>query len=129
MLKRINVGAMVFSFYVLPMYLGPIFQFPVNIFICANITNEAFNLKLKAFEEALGYKLLRYSTIALTYYIWLPSSGGLRREILEATGLSEQTHPLIFAALYDYHTSFCLSFLSLGLIITLLTWRQRNLRF
>lgn len=86
--KRIVVGLMVLATYVSPMYLGPCFLFPVNIYICTEITNEAFNLKMKPFEETPAYKLLRYLTIALTYYIWLPFIGGLRREILENSGLS-----------------------------------------
>ena len=128
-LKRIIVGAMVYAMTSLPFYLGPCALFIVQLYVMMQIASEAYNLKSKPFEEANSYKLLWYITLVLTNYILLPTVGGLRRQIMEKSGFSSDFYPMTFALLYDYHGILTSIFLSFALIILVLSWRERNLRF
>lgn len=73
--------------------------------------------------------MMKHTLIFLAFFAFSPNAGPMERSIVEASGMSAKTHPIIFAIFYDYHLIICMVLSLILFILSLFSWRERNLRF
>ena len=129
MRKRIVVGCMVLAWCVTPIFIHPtaiiIQVFHLYYIIC----NEGFHLAQKEFETTWVYQTLKRTFIILVFFAISTKCGPFDRKIIENSGFSPKTHPIMFAILFDYHILICFIGTLFLFILSMNLWRRRNLRF
>jgi len=110
--KRFFVGMFVLAAYVLSLYMGTLYE---CLFIGILVWFMHFELKslnrnLDKDERLITSDYLEVAIWCYFNYFCLPR-GFLRRHMLEESGVTAKTHPLVFALLYEHH----------GLIVTFFT--------
>ena len=130
MRKRLVVGFFVLAWYVFPMYVHPIVMCMVTLHIIITMQRESFQIKPKDFERTISYRVLRYAIQFLAFFILMPTIGPLERSIVEASGMTAEKYPLLFAILYDdLHDKILVALVSFSLIMLMCSWRQKTMRF
>jgi len=62
-------------------------------------------------------------------FIGLTRFGMLDRSILERTGLSVKSHPILFMVLYERQNEMTVLLTAISFLFMMCNWRERNLRY
>lgn len=130
MRKRLVVGFYILAWYVFPMYVHPIVMCMVTWHIIITMQSESFYIKPKPFERTISYRMLRYALQFIAFFILMPKIGPLERSIVEASGMTAEKYPLLFAILYDdLHDKILVALVCFSLITLICAWREKTMRF
>lgn len=110
--KRIVVGIMVFSWACVPIFVHPLCSCLLLAPMTYLLHSEAHYIKMKPFEGK-GHRQLLF---LILNYMFLPYVSSFQRDVLEKSGLSVETNPLLFMVLYEKHN---LISLVLGVLMTM----------
>lgn len=113
---RFSSAFVVLAMWNLAYMMGTIYMQIVPAIFACFVFNELRGLKRDDEKDKQSdIKVVEWMLFGLSSFVFLPK-GSFRREILENSGFSAETNPVVFGLLFDYHNMIIVAF---GIIIFL----------
>jgi hypothetical protein len=128
-MKRICVGVCIWAWYTAPIFIHPLAEVIFVVPMCLTAHREIHNIRVKSFEEKPMMVGFRHFISFVLIFIGLTRFGMLDRSILERTGFSVNSHPILFMVLYERQNEMTVLLTAISFLFMMCNWRERNLRY
>lgn len=117
-IQRIKVGAFILSMFIVPIFMGVLYQtfyfMTMNVFCCSEILNVGRNSKRDKRTNVWIYQKVIVEVLMFTY---LPVAH-FNYKSLQQSGVTRFEYPVVYALLFDYHILLCTIGVSIWFIAT-----------